>query len=277
MGGGLFRRTALTLLLILVPIAAKADEYVACWHERVFDPVAAREYSITRCRLAGGEIIDFPSDSDIPDRLYPAMGTVAGVVCWYYTSIPNALWELIQVYPTGEADIAIRSSDGTPVPVGLYARCNSEPTPTDPVETVWDYVMSYIHPPPTPELDPAPGLGVTGLETRLGVAVPPHHEAVLSAGGLILELEIEVPRVVVHWGDGIVTTHPTDGPALVAGPDSPATHVYESKDDEAELTVAYDWTARWRTIGGPWQTLPVPNTITTVGYPVSEIVAVLGS
>ncbi len=231
---------------------------------------------ITRCRLAGGEIIEFASDTEVPDRLYPAMGSVGGVACWYYTSRANTLWVIVYVYPNGDADIAVRSADSTPVAVGLYSRCTAEPEEIDPIGTVWEYVLSYTHPPPVPDLSPAPGFGITGLETYLGVPIPEPHAAALSAGGLALQLEIEVSRVVVHWGDGTITSHPADGPPLVAGPDGPAVHVYERKVDDAQLVVGYAWHVRWRPVGAAWSVLAVPDTLTTVLYPVSEIVSVIG-
>jgi hypothetical protein len=50
--------------------------------------------------------------------------------------------------------------------------------------------------------------------------------------------------------------------------------VYEVKDAEGlPVTVEYDWTARWRLAGGSWLFLPVPNTTTTVVYPIAEIVS----
>ena len=59
-------------------------------------------------------------------------------------------------------------------------------------------------------------------------------------------------------------------------PDGIASHVYEQKSqDGLVIEVAYDWTARWRTVGGVWASIPVPNTTTAVDYPVQEIVSVL--
>lgn len=261
------------LMVPTVPVFAR--EYIACWRELVFDPLAMRDVPVTRCRLAGGEIVEFASDNDVPDRLYPNMGSVGGVACWYYTSRANTLWVIVYVYPNGDADIAVRSADSTPVAIGLYSRCDSEPDEIDPTETVWEYVLSYIHPPPTPDLSPEPGFGVTGIDTYLGVEIPEPHAAVLSAGGLALQLEIEVSRIIVHWGDGTITSHPADGPALVAGPDGPAVHMYEKKIPEAQLVVAYSWAVRWRPVGSAWMILAVPDTLTAVEYPVSEIVSVI--
>jgi hypothetical protein len=107
------------------------------------------------------------------------------------------------------------------------------------------------------------------------VAVPAEHTAQLSSAGTTLDIEIVVSAVVVDWGDGVLDTFPTEGVSLAGYPDGVAIHIYESKDDGLSLTVAYDWTARWRVAGGAWALLAVPNTSTTVDYPVAEIVSVL--
>jgi hypothetical protein len=138
--------------------------------------------------------------------------------------------------------------------------------------------MSYIHAPPMPDLNPSIGDGITGLGTHVGVSVPDDHTATLSSGLSTLEVEIEVSAVVVRWGDGEASTYLPDETPLSGYPDGPAVHVYESKDpDGVDLVVEYDWTARWRVAGGSWTPLPVPNTSTTVVYPIAEIVSKLGA
>ena len=53
-------------------------------------------------------------------------------------------------------------------------------------------------------------------------------------------------------------------------------HIYGTKNENGvNFAVSYDWTAKWRVVGGPWEFLVVPNTTTTVLYPISEIVSVL--
>jgi hypothetical protein len=264
------------LCVLLLPLEAQADAFVACWVTKTIVPGIGIERQITHCRLADGRLVEFADDSEVPVRLYPMMGSVGGSACWYYTSQPNNEWILIQVYPTGDADIARNAGPGEWVPVGLYSRCNSEPDPEHPYRVAWEYVTEYIHPPPTPDLDPLPGFGVTGLETRLTVTVPEPHHAILDDGALVLEVEIEVTEVIVHWGDGTITSYRPDGTSLDT-PDGMARHTYERKDAATELAVAYGWNARWRLVGGSWDVLDVPDTITTVGYPVTEIVSVLGS
>lgn len=269
-------RVLIAAVLVVIPaVDAQANEYVACWRDTRFDPVLSDYLPVTRCRLAGGEIVDYASDDEVPTRLYPAVGSVAGVPCWYYTSTFSGLW-VVFIYPNGDADIALGADPSEWVIVGLYARCTAEPDETDPTARIWEYVTEYIHPPPTPDLSPSPGNGVTGLETFLSVPLPDRHTATLTSGGTSLTVEIWVGAVVVHWGDGTITTHPADGPSIPGYPNGPARHTYETINPDGRLSVAYRWGVRWRASGGPWQPLTVPPTTTTVGYPVTEIVAILG-
>jgi hypothetical protein len=63
---------------------------------------------------------------------------------------------------------------------------------------------------------------------------------------------------------------------LAGYPDGGARHVYELKDETGyDLGISYAWTARWRVAGGDWEYLEVPNTTTSIEYPVAEIVSVL--
>ena len=184
-------------------------------------------------------------------------------------------------YPNGDADLGWDPDPATPggvIAIGFtYRRCSSEPREAvDPTVEVWEYVHQYIHPPPEPELNPPPGDGVTGLETYVALPIPEHHFATLSSNGTTLHVEIEVSAVIIDWGDQTRTTYPATEAAMAGYPDGIATHVYEVKNVQgASIEVAYDWTARWRIPGGAWNFIAVPNTSTTVLYPVQEIVSVL--
>jgi hypothetical protein len=90
-----------------------------------------------------------------------------------------------------------------------------------------------------------------------------------------VDIEIEVSGVIVDWGDGRAQTFPASPAAMAGYPDGIATHIYETKGAGYGLDVSYDWTARWRIIGEPWQLLDVPNTTTSLPYPVNEIVSVI--
>jgi hypothetical protein len=118
---------------------------------------------------------------------------------------------------------------------------------------------------------------VTGLATYVGVEVPDDHQANLTSGVSNIEVEIEVDAVIVTWGDGQTNTYPPDIVILAGYPEGSANHIYDVKNpDGVSLAVEYDWTARWRITGGSWIALPVPNTDTSVTYPIAEVVSRLG-
>lgn len=272
------RSLLVVALLVAFPISADAAEFQSCWVAEVVDPWSGELDTVTRCRIVGSDTIDYASDSDVPSVLYPNLGTDLTGECWYLTSAVTQ-YVILNQYADGSADIGY---DPDPTDVGGFVaigptipRCTSEPTPeADPEADAWEYVMTYVHDPPTPDLNPVPGQGVTGLDTFVGVPVPDDHDATLSSGTSTLEVGIVVDAVIVNWGDGDTSTYPPD-PAVLAGyPDGSAKHIYEVKDPEGvSLVVEYDWTARWRVVGGSWAPLPVPNTETSVVYPVAEVVS----
>ncbi len=269
----------LSLLLVVSP--AGAEEFSSCWVSTVMDPLLGREITVTRCRIAGGEVADYASDSAVPARLYPNVGTDLTGDCWFLTSAATN-WVYLSLFVDGDAILGYDPTPTVPGGVALaterISRCTSEPNPVvDPATEAWEYVTEYIHPPPTPEVNPAPGDGVTGLETYVGVPVPDVHDAQIdSTSGVTLDIHIEVSAVIVDWGDERNDSYPADASALSGYPDGLATHVYEVKDESGyDLTVAYDWTARWRVSGEDWEFLDVPDTTTTVSYPVAEIVSVI--
>lgn len=255
-----------------------ADEFQSCWVAEERNPDTGFIDQVTRCRISGGDTVDYASDSDVPTVLYTNMGTDLTGPCWYLTSM-ETLYFVITRYADGSADVGYDPDPTIPGDIIVVGpnlrRCTSEPTPAaDPSAEAWEYVMSYIHDPPTPDLNPEPGLGVTGLATFVGVSVPEDHAATLNSGISTVAVEIEVDAVVVQWGDGETSTYPPDVGILAGYPDGSATHIYEVKaPDGLTLIVDYDWTARWRISGGEWMPLPVPNTTTTVDYPVAEVVS----
>jgi len=240
-----------------------------------------RERTVTRCRVSGGDVVDYGSDASVPSRLYPNAGTDLAGECWYLTSAATN-WVYLSLFVNGDAVLGFDPDPTTPGGIALATeripRCTSEPNPLiDPSTEAWQYVTEYIHPPPTPEVNPLPGDGVTGMDTFVGVPIPDVHEAqIASATGVTLEIYIEVSGVVVNWGDARIDSFPADETALAGYPDGIATHVYEVKDEAGyDISVSYDWTARWRIVGGAWDFLAVPDSTTTVGYPVAEIVSVI--
>jgi hypothetical protein len=113
------------------------------------------------------------------------------------------------------------------------------------------------------------------LATFVGVPIPADHATQLSAAAVSVDIEIEVSGVIVDWGDGRRQTFPASEAAMAGFPEGIANHVYETKGAGYDLLVSYDWTARWRVVGESWELLDVPNTTTSVVYPVNEIVSVI--
>lgn len=250
---------------------------MACWTTHEVDPLG-RPQQVTRCRLAGGEIIDFRDDWEVPVDLRPNLGIDAVGPCWFLTSRATP-YVIVEQYAGGDAMIGYipdPSEPGTWVAVENYRRCTSEPESDSDRETrVWDYAHSYIHRPPTPQTSPNVGDGVTGLATYLQVAVPEPHHATLSGGTTSLEVEIEVAAVRVNWGDRNRNDYPPDPNLLRGFPGGAVWHIYQTKSDQYDIAVSYLWSVRWRAGSGPWNTLVVPPTTTVLAYPVSEIVSVL--
>ncbi len=272
--------TVALILCCLLAAPAQAEDFTACWVTVETDPFSGLEKPVTRCRIAGGDIVDYASDDSVPSVLYPSAGVDLTGDCWYYTSTESQ-WVSLAYYLNGDADLGWLPDPNNPLAViyatGRIPRCTSEPGVTvDPTAVVWAYVTQYVHPPPAPEVNPEQGNGVTGLDTYVGVPIPADHATQLSAGGLTLDVEIEVSGVIVDWGDGRSDNFPASPAAMAGYPSGLAVHVYETKDAAGyDLTVSYDWTARWRVVGDPWEFLAVPNTSTSVGYPVNEIVSVI--
>lgn len=262
---------------MVMSTAVDAAFYTSCWATEETDAYGV-EQTITRCRISGGETVDYASDTDVPSVLYANLGSDITGQCWYLTSAVTT-YVILNRFADGSADIGLDTDPGNPggiVAIGpTLPRCTSEPTPlSDPSADAWNYVMSYIHDPPLPDLNPVPGQGVTGLATFIGVPVPDDHAASLTSGASTLDIEIEVSAVIVDWGDGQTDSFPPIQEVFAGYPDGNATHIYEVKNAEgAALTVQYDWTARWRSAGGSWTPLAVPNTSTTVDYPVAEVVS----
>jgi hypothetical protein len=267
-------------MVLVVPSRAEAEDFSACWVAETVDRYGIKQI-VTRCRITGGEVIDYDSDATVPARLHPNVGSDLVGECWFLTSA-STNWVYISLFVNGDRVLGWDPDPTTPGGIALATnripRCTSEPNPSvDPVMEVWEYVNSYIHAPPTPDLSPTPGDGVTGLDTYIGLPIPEDHQARLnSATGVILDVVIDVTLVIVDWGDGDVDSMLADEDAFAGYPDGAVAHVYETKDGEGyNLTVSYDWTAKWRVVGSPWEFLVVPNTTTAVNYPVAEIVSVI--
>jgi len=275
MGTRLRIATGTAVLVLLLPHAVgAAEDFASCWVSVVVSPITHVERQITRCRISGGDVVDYAGDDSVPSHLYPNVGTELAGDCWYWTSAPTD-WMIISRFADGGVQLA---QIGSASPTGYVPRCTSEPgVLIDPSSEAWEYVTAFVHPPPSPDVNPIPGDGVTGLETFVGVPIPDVHDTQLSSGtGATLDIHIEVSAVVVDWGDNRADSFPADQAALAGYPDGGARHVYEVKDLAGyDLSIAYAWTARWRIAGEDWELLDVPETSTSLVYPVAEIVSVI--
>ncbi|MCZ6567638.1 MAG: hypothetical protein O6923_05005, partial [Actinobacteria bacterium] len=72
--------------MLLVPsVRAEAQVFSSCWVVKDLDSFG-RPRTVTRCRISGGSVVDYASDSAVPSQLYVKTGTDLTGQCWYYTS-----------------------------------------------------------------------------------------------------------------------------------------------------------------------------------------------
>ncbi|HIE21915.1 MAG TPA: hypothetical protein EYP73_04880, partial [Acidimicrobiia bacterium] len=134
---------------------ATAEEFSACWVTTRLSSFGVEE-QITRCRVAGRNIVDYASDNDVPGTLYPNLGTDLAGDCWYYTS-RTTQYVILALYGDGSAELGWDpGGSGEIVAIGgRLPRCTSEPRESlQPVAEAWEYVTDYIHPPPAPDINP---------------------------------------------------------------------------------------------------------------------------
>ena len=272
----------------------QADERY-CWVD-VSSVDSVDDETVTRCRVAG-EIVDYANERRVPGRLYPSVGTAANGTCWYWRSVWTG-WEFIVRLNDGTATFGYDSDGqpGGPLSVDVtYPVCASEPTLEElGILAAWDLASEYIHVEPDPLLNPRIPWGLTGAETHLRVVPPPpFSDSITDPLGQVLEVNGRVVAVTISWGDGASATFgEAQFPALSGYPDGLARHTYEVKTCDPPgstprchpslgsypLSVVFQWEVQWRGSSSlPFAALAVPDTSTTVAYPVSEIIAVLDS
>ena len=252
-------------------------------------PVSRARHQVTVCRLTDGETSEYP-DGSPPGSLEPSVGNDANGQCWFLTSA-DTNWQILSSFSDGSAILGLYVNGVLLLDTDRIPRCTSEPeTGEPPEELAWEAITEYIHDPPTPDLNPPVGRGLTGLETFVSVPVPGPWADTISIPLYTIDVEVWVNALSVDWGDGNATDYPPEAFADITGyPDGIARHVYEVKTcdppasapdchpDHAAypLTVSYVWGARWRVNGGEWTTVEVPPSSTTVDYPVTEAVSTL--
>ena len=272
---------------LALPVVA-AEEWT-CW-SGLSDRDDVTGASVTRCRVAGSsETADYGSSSEVPVVLSPQVGTDADGVCWYWTS-RSSDWVMFGVDDDGVATLGIDpdgDAGGQVIIDASYPRCVGEPAEApNTLREAWELLAQYEHPAPLGLLDPAPGLGVVGMEVFVAEKPPEPWSASLvsPASGVLLEVQTFVSAVSVDWGDGSETVVPTEVVGVVSG--DAFSHSYRTKTCASpggprchpelsayEVEVAYEWVARYRVDRGEWISLWVPPTSVTVDYDVDEILA----
>lgn len=283
----------MAFLLVLKLLFAQVDTYT-CWSDSSTDPLTGLTESITRCRVAG-QIVDYGSEGQVPMFLYPDVGSASNGTCWFWRSAWSG-WEIITRLSDGSATLGY-DSDGVPGgPLNVdvtYPVCISEPVDGDPVEVLaWDLVKDYVHQRPDPLLNPEIPFGLTGADTHVAVDPPPPFGGSIVSPLGQLDVEAWVTVLSIDWGDGTSTNLPPSTFASLSGyPDGLARHQYQTKTCDPpgssprchpdlsayDFEVRYQWQVRWRVGSGPWQGLSVPDSVTSLAYPVQEVIAVLGA
>lgn len=264
------------LLSVLLPGlsgTAVAGESYVCWYVQLTDPVTGKSIPGMRCRIDG--VIHepgFPGEGPEDVPLVYDLGFDDNGECYYRRTGPPSGW-------------VVRGRDGTLlnfwwdtgngfVGDAWIDQCTSEPVPGQPPRTVvYNVIENYNFVEPQPDIVPN-AIGLTGARTFVNVEPPdPFFESIFSpvSGGFI-DVEIRVVAVEIEWGDGAVSTIPESQFELFAPhPDGEVGHPWETKDIYT-LGVNYQWLARWRVNGGPWQTIVIPDTEWEEPYQVDEVV-----
>ena len=255
------------------PPSADAGENYVCWYVPVWDPEKQRTVPGMRCRIDG--VIHepgFPGEGPVTVPLVYDLGSVDGTECYYRRSGAPSGWVVLGRngtllnfwWDTGNGFIGDAWID----------RCTKEPTPGQPpVTLVYGVIESYEFVDPEPAVVPD-GIGLAGARSYVYVDPPdPFTEQLNSpVGPGFIDVEIRVVAVEVDWGDDAVSTIPESQFGLFAPhPDGEVSHPWETKGNY-DLGVDYEWLARWRIDGGPWQVIDIPDTEWDAPYRVDEVV-----
>ena len=122
----------LTATFVAVAAPATAEVFSSCWVTKELNPLLGEIETITRCRISGGNVVDYASANAVPGTLYAQTGTDITGQCWYYTSAPTS-YVIIAQFADGSAEIGFDTDPGNPgsiIAIGpTLPRCTSEPIP----------------------------------------------------------------------------------------------------------------------------------------------------
>lgn len=115
-------------------------------------------------------------------------------------------------------------------------------------------------------------VGLTGLESYFWLADPPRPiTAVARVPGLTVVAEARPRQYVWKFGDGTERVTTDTGTPWRPGRPGSIGHLYEVRG-RRRVTVEAIWEARWRSDGGPWQSLGFFTTTGRRNYPVRQVV-----
>ena len=83
------------------------------------NPTLTVEQTVTRCRISGGDVVDYANDDSVPSRLYPNVGFDLLGECWYVTSAETN-YQIVPLNPDGGAELVL-IVDGSPGPLRVLS------------------------------------------------------------------------------------------------------------------------------------------------------------
>ena len=208
--------------------------------------------------------------------------------CFYFGSRPTQ-WVDLSFTADGELNYGW-SPDGRPgghTVIGTAPPCSWRQVEREEIEGfVWSRIGRYTHQSPEVEFDPAVPRGMVGIETfaALEVPAPWTYSSTSPYTGRTLRAEARVREVRVDWDDDSSQRfRGSDLSRLTGYPDGVASHTYQTKScDDAtprcrdelgayEVRTSFVWSG-WYRVGSLRRNLAIPDTSSTSGYPVAEVI-----
>lgn len=213
---------------------------------------------------------------------------IASRGCFYFGS-EETRWVDLGYTEDGELEYGW-SPDGRPgghIVVGTAPPCSWPTVEGEEIEGfVWSRIGSYAHQSPQVVFDPPVPRGIVGVETFAALEVPAPwvYSSTSPYTGRTLLAEVRVAEVRIDWSDGFPDRfRGSDLSRLTGHPDGVAGHTYQTKSCDApnprcrdelgayQVETSFVWTG-WYRVGSSRRNLTIPNTSSSSGYPVAEVI-----